>query len=1457
MKKLKRIVLAILLITVTLVISAGNYLNSYATTDQVGIVLGLEESRTSGYAYQALRKNIWKISQYSSLENTIPDKTKTIYCLKGGPGFGSTGDMGVGGTVKKTYNEYFDMKDSSKIDETYRNVLPTDATTYNSLLWLLDNVYVAPSGTPQEDEIEMATAYKEALFGAAGIQKVQNGTEEFYALTDDDIDVVQQLAVWFLTNSDEYKVQRANVSGDYTAAIWTKGEETGGIYRSLDDLGRLGGFRQEDAIKLLNYFIDTANANGTTYEPRVNANPIELIKTNATYERTATGVYVGPFKINELVDTDYSFSSTLKNGDNNDVDYQLAEVVSGVKTTNGNTVESYIGSNKEFYFYIADADYDGQVKFDISVDITQTDIKFWSVTGAAASEQPVAVIERESKNYTDNATLQVSLQDFDLALRKFITSVNGTALTTSRVPTISTSTLSSLNNGTITTAQKVHPKTPIQVVTGDKVIYTIRVYNEGELDGYATQITDYLPTGLEFIPAEDSTINTNNGWTNPSGDGKTIVTSKLNDTLISAFDGTTLDYEDIQIECEVVATIDDEDQTLKNIAEITAHKDENGIEILNGLDRDSNPKSLTTAQRNSYTASIQDDDDYEDLVILGQYFDLALRKFIVAVNSQELKDSSNNYTREPNISITNLQNGTSTDAVYSHVKNAVSVKTGDIVTYAIKVYNEGQLDGYAKQITDHLPQYLEFISDETSEAGQFNAGYGWVLDASDTSLRTVRTSYLSREADPDNLIEAFDARNGTMDSSDYVYIKCLVKEDVSDSTVLTNIAEITMETDENGTTIADRDSAPANVVLPVDENLPDYKGNVSNKNDLSDATYFYKGQQDDDDFEKIIITKFDLALRKFITGVNSEEVNTRIPVFTTQKDENGNYVYEHPKTPVMVETADTVIYTIRIYNEGSIGGYASEIKDNIPEGLEFLPENDINTNYNWVMLDEDGEVTNNVEDAVSVSTSYLAKNEDRNNLLQPFTASMTSPNYKDVQIAFKVIQSNTSNSVIINTAEIKEDTDEAGNAIQDDDSTPNNNVSTEDDIDIEKVQLEYFDLALRKFITAVNDEQVTTRIPVFTTQLDDNNNYIYEHPKTPVDVTNGDLVTYTIRIFNEGTKDGYASEIKDNIPKGLEFLPDNENNKNYDWKMLDGNGIETSDVKEAKTIVTKFLSKEEADNNIIESFTGETPSFKDVQVVFKVTEPNTSSRIVINTAEIKADTDSFGEEVIDRDSIPNNDKSTEDDIDIEKVKVNFFDLALKKWVTKAIVIENGKETVTETGHTGEENPEPAVKVELKKAQIKKVVVKFAYKVKVTNEGQIAGYVKELKDYIPGGLKFDKADNPLWEEVETNVITTDQLKDTLLQPGETATVDVVLTWINGADNMGEKINIAEISDDYNEKDAPDIDSVPNNAVAGEDDIDVAPVLLSVKTGSAPKFIGGFTLFFVIVGAGVILIKKYVI
>ena len=842
-------------------------------------------------------------------------------------------------------------------------------------------------------------------------------------------------------------------------------------------------------------------------------------------------------------------------------------------------------------------------------------------------------------------------------------------------------------------------------------------------------------------------------------------------------------------------------------------------------------------------------------------FDLALRKFITNINGKELIDTTTGkYLREPSIDVTPLVNGTDTTAIYKHPKDPIGVAVGDIVIYTLRIYNEGQIDGYAKTVTDYLPEQLEFVMNDEEN---FNAKYGWQIDS---SLRKASTNYLDKQTvDPeDTLIKAFDGT--TLDYKE-LKIKCKVKSTKDLDKVITNIAEITEFIDANGNLIKDRDSEAGNIVLPTDENLPDYKGKDTNKSVLTDKEYFYKGQEDDDDFEKLILEEFDLALRKFITKVNDKNITNRIPVFTKDLDKNGNYIYKHTKEPIEVESTDIVEYTIRIYNEGDISGYAKEVKDDIPEGLEFLPDNSTNKEYRWVMLDKDGNKTTDVSKAKYITTDYLSKEQEKtegSNLIKAFNIeNMVEPYYKDVKVAFKVVASNTYKGIITNVAEISDDSDAEGKEVEDRDSTPNNNDFKEDDIDVEHIKLSYFDLALRKFITKVNDAEITNRVPKF--KIDENGNYVYEHTKEPVEVENGNIITYTLRVFNEGTKDGYAKEIKDDLPEGLEFLPENETNKTYRWVMLDKDGKETTNIEDAVSIKTDYLSKEQEKtegSNLIKAFDSENmeePDHKDVKIAFKVTEPSTSDRILINKAQISDDSDKDGKDVIDIDSTPDKWIEGEDDQDIEKVKVKYFDLALRKWVTQAIVIDNGKETVVETGHKPEDDPEEVVKVEIKESRLNKVVVKFRYSIRVYNEGEIAGYAKEVKDYIPEGLKFVQADNPEWKQLETGEVVTDQLKDTLLQPGEYADVEILLTWINGKNNFGLKVNVAEISKDYNDSNTPDIDSTPDNRKEDEDDIDDAPVILTVKTGDGlnKEYVILVTATLAILTSGVVLIKKYVL
>ena len=1234
--KLKRKIVLIILLTFIFILVAGTFNTISARTENKWF--GLELYRESGNGYIVNEKNVWEICSYGTgtTPSAVADHSETIYCLRAGIGFGSE-NWGNSVTEKKLYTSSFDMK-QEKIPEEYLTVLP-EGENYKKMLWILDNAYVAPK-TQQEEQA--ATEYKKQLLAKAGIP------ESEIKLTDEDIDAAQQLAIWYFTNpNSEYQV------GD-TFIFYIQNED--GRFALNGKIGgeyifENGQERHQQANKLVRYLIDNANAQAAL-SPSMNSTikPLEIEKTNPTVNVENNKYVIGPYKIKQNINCEYTYDVTFTDGNGNEIEnYTILD--------SSNTTLSNIEVNKEFYISVPISTNVDEVKMKINFSYFGTDIRYWVVTNAVASNQPIAIVDRKKIEAEDEITTSYTKPQFDLALRKFITKINGVELTgdDSRIPQVDTTPLTSES---ATTAIYKHGKNPVIIKTGDIVTYTIRIYNEGKADGYVTMVEDVLPAGLALVA--NSQINTDNGWeVLKTGDGKTYVgTNKLANQLISAFNGEELDYKDLEIECEVTMTAGNENIVLKNIAEITSDSN-----IYQEKDRDSEPGNVDLSTYG--TTSQEDDDDFEQLVIkpieVKPEFDLALRKFIIQINGVDL-ETLGLENREPQVDVSPLihnRKTLNTTAIYNHPKTSVKVKTGDIVTYTIRVYNEGEEDGYVTEITDHIPEQLEFIIDD-----ELNASYGWQVSNDGRTVKTDITSLNTQySANRDLIYEDRKPGNDKVkldklstNGIDYidVQIKCKVKENSDIYKKITNIAEVTGYVDLNGNTSSDRDST-AYVVLPTDETLPNYKDDEINNGDE-----YIPGQEDDDDFEKLVLQRFDLALRKFITGVNDEEVTERTPIFT--KNADGTHTYEHPKTPVGVVNGDLVTYTLRIYNEGNQAGYAETVKDDIPEGLEYLPENELNISYRWKMYKEDGELATNVEEAKYIETDYLSKEQEKTegeNLIQAYnTSTMTQPDYKDVK------------------------------------------------------------------------------------------------------------------------------------------------------------------------------------------------------VVFKVKEPNTSDRIIINTAEISDDSDEYGNPVDDVDSIPNNNKPEEDDIDVEKIKVKYFDLALKKWVTSSITIYDGKTTIVKTGHTGDEDPEPVVKVDIKESRLKDTIVKFTYNIKVTNEGEIAGYVKEISDYIPEGLKFVKEDNPEWEEVDGKVVTT-QLENTLLQPGESAIVEITLTWINDKNNLGLKVNVAEISKDYNDSNTPDIDSTPNNKVEGEDDQDDAPVILSLQTGVTGQYIVLTMSILIIIATGVILIKKYVI
>ncbi len=1615
---------------------------------------------------QEFKYSIVKIFDYNKRELETPYKKfeDSFYCIRGGKGFGSVefGDSSSTNSTKYTviedmksnandviakykelYNINLDRTENITFNEkTYNNV-----NIYNAMLWIADNAYL-----PVSTDKYNAQEYKTELLTKIGIAKVNQGM-----ITDDDLEVIQQLAFWYFANYDENGKNESVSTTNPTPVNWLAINGSNDVFgtRRANYLNRIYQYFIEGALK--EGSDSTSTIRETTNSDSVNIEFDKNIKFGVE-DKSSTGTkpnpyenyyLIGPFKITTNDARYNDFELALKDGKGNIVNqyfyFEQTEdtlkrmQIFDVINSTGNKVElEKVTYNNEYYIKL----YKSAMEF-VDIDCSKFSLKVsktgkWATANflyATGNDQAVIEIKRDKAEAEDEISTEVPKR-FDLALRKFITAIKRAEKNievADRTPRVDTTTLingiKDDRTGEVEyTATYTHPKDKQKVETGDIVTYKIRVYNEGQVDGTATEVTDYLPAGLELVA--ESTINTKYGWktgeqiTLKDGSKVTPITSNyLKDTTIKAFDKTKtsettegiwqkaekgeggLYYADLEVECKVVAIASGTEQNLRNIAAITADSgdDDDSVPEKPNLDDYTPPTDNSTYQ--------EDDDDYEDLVLPGKTFDLALRKYITEVNGTKLED-----TRVPDIDITKLASGEATTADYKHKKYPVEVKTGDVVTYRFTVYNEGDIEGYVYSITDYLPQGLEFDAKSNPEfieaktSGEYTVeeleGKEYIYSIN-KEKNTITISKIPSQEETGLQPYLFNLNpfDGEKLDSKSIDIKFKVSAETSaNDMVLTNIAtmDYASATRPQEEKIKDRDSKPENFTEPTAEDLleplPGYKGNEENKNDLTDSKYHYKGQEDDDDFEKIIIkgTPFDLSLRKFITKLNGTELKDekdRTPKINTSKlntidSTTGKKIttaeYVHPKDAVTVRKGDIVTYKIRVYNEGDRNGYATEITDYLPEGLGFLPNYTNNSiwsipkttdeatgkevlpegieiknlvgengfykdeseiNKDKIKLEDfkdpiTGEVPTDYSqiqivtgERAAISTkalkeklikAYKSQKADGDLWQQSTNDEKDGLFYQEVEITCIVLKENTYKGILKNVAEITEEYDENGNKIEqkgdDRDSEPKNvyeddkhtpgkeengyTPGEQDDDDFEQLQLKYFDLALRKFITKVDGEAPETSrepVPDVSTLIDgtyDRNGKkehtaTYNHPKDPLWVKNGSKVEYTIRVYNEGSEDGYAYEVSDDIPNGLVFEADDATNKAYGWVMyremteddeniakediIEYNGkkyVITTKAEEATMIRTRYLEK-----TLIKAFDPETKtlSYADVKVVFTIKEPKDfdKDRVIINQAQITEDSGD------DEDSTPN-EWQDEDDEDIEKVRIPIFDLSLLKWVTQSVVTVDGKTTTTNTGFkpnkgltesTGEgirnnNEPEPIAKVELDKKKLNKTVVKFVYKIRVTNEGEIPGYATEVTDYIPEGLEFHVEDGNNkqygWVKSGDDKIVTRALETVLLNPGESKELEITFRWINSEKNLGQKINIAEISEDANDYNTDDIDSTPNNREnpykeEQEDDDDFALVILSIKTG-ATQFMSYFTLITItlaIVGGGIILIKKYVL
>ena len=201
------------------------------------------------------------------------------------------------------------------------------------------------------------------------------------------------------------------------------------------------------------------------------------------------------------------------------------------------------------------------------------------------------------------------VEQLDLTMRMFITEINGQKISESREPRVN------LNEGSF---EYCHTKYPISVNTDDLITCILRIYNEGAKSGYVQKVSAYIPEGLELDV--NNSVNKSFNWT--VEENSKISTTYLKNTIIDEYTGNgTCNYKDLRVVFKVKKEKQNDVKSRLNIiAEIEAQSEsdyDSSCNISSPVPADYKEAESYASNSNSYIAGQEDDDDFENVVLLG------------------------------------------------------------------------------------------------------------------------------------------------------------------------------------------------------------------------------------------------------------------------------------------------------------------------------------------------------------------------------------------------------------------------------------------------------------------------------------------------------------------------------------------------------------------------------------------------------------------------------------------------------------------------------------------------------------------------------------------------------------------------------------------------------------------------------------------------------------------------
>ena len=197
-------------------------------------------------------------------------------------------------------------------------------------------------------------------------------------------------------------------------------------------------------------------------------------------------------------------------------------------------------------------------------------------------------------------------------------------------------------------------------------------------------------------------------------------------------------------------------------------------------------------------------------------------------------------------------------------------------------------------------------------------------------------------------------------------------------------------------------------------------------------------------------------------------------------------------------------------------------------------------------------------------------------------------------------------------------------------------------------------------------------------------------------------------------------------------------------------------------------------------------------------------------------------------------------IDIGLIIRSTFDLKLQKYVSKITVTNDAK-----TENYDQKDNTTLAKAEVKSKNLEGTLVVIEYKIKVSNVGEVAGYARNIVDYMPSTLNFNSKLNSDWYISGNNLYNT-SLANTKIEPGETKEITLVLTKTMTESNTGLVNNKAEIVESSNELGIKDETNEKGSA----------DVIISVSTGALVNYVATtITTLVILAGLAYLVNKKY--